>query len=423
MSNNLAKVYRVLRQAPTKLEGVFKVTDFTRILSNVQNTKEFRAVNSQFSLEQIIKTGIVRNLTKIRSQRKFCRELLLSPNWAKLCSLTSGLPNQSTLSRWYNDERLIDVLEELFLTLQRLIPLKRLRQVFKVEKRFGEILKLGYEIAAIDSSILNLSPQRYHYSTHVYHKTTRKEHFGVKLHFMVDLFNGYPVNFVPTGAHEHDTRYVDLLVDDWLSCNNLWLKSNNKKSLAPIFVLDKGYWNYSRMLNWSERGIKFVIPRKRRMLTHCQIELDSFPFDERAGFSARIWKPDQVDPIYWICQKRAKDTSQWHDLLTNVTVSNILLIIQLYLRRWLIEQIFKFLKQLFLLQCPLGTSWDALVIHLFLTVITFLLLLYFLSLTGIKRWERALSDLCLQLTSDPSVEWDIATLNMYLDKNQHYNIF
>ena len=190
--------------------------------------KEFRAKNSQFSLEQIIKIGMVRNLTKIRSQRKFCKELLLSPNWDKSCSFTGSIPDQSTLSRWYNDGRLIDVLEELFLTLQRFIPLKRLRQAFKVEKRFEKILRLSYEIIAVDSSVLNLSPRQYRYSTHVYHKTTCKKHFGAKLHFMIDLFNGYPLNFVPTGVHEHDTRYVDLLVNDWIPCNNSWLKTTVK---------------------------------------------------------------------------------------------------------------------------------------------------------------------------------------------------
>ena len=416
MSNNLTKIYRVLRQAPTKLEGVFKVTDFTRILSNVQNTKEYRAKNSQFSLEQIIKTGIVRNLTKIRSQREFGKKLLSQPNWAKLCSLTNDIPNQSTLSRWYNDERLIDVLEEIFLTLQKLIPLKRLRQAFKVDRRFEKLLKLGYEIAIVDSSILNLSPERYHYSTRVYHKTTRKEHFGAKLHFMVDLFNGYPINFVPTGAHEHDTKYVDLLVDDWIYHNNSWLKDSHKKPLIPTLILDKGYWNYKRMLNWCKGGIKFIIPRKKRMLTHCQIEFDPLPDNIQTSFSARIWKPGQEDPIYWVCQKRAKNSSQWHDLLTNIDVPNFNMIIRLYLRRWLIEEIFKFLKQLLLLQCPLGTSWDALVIHLFLVVITFLLLLYFLALTGVQRWERALTDLCIQPTSDSSVQWNITIFNAYIDK-------
>ena len=95
MSNNLTKIYRVLRQAPTKLEGVFKVTDFTRILSNIQNTKEYRAKNNQFSLEQIIKTGMVRNLTKIHSQREFGKKLLSQPSWAKLCSLTDGIPTKA----------------------------------------------------------------------------------------------------------------------------------------------------------------------------------------------------------------------------------------------------------------------------------------------------------------------------------------
>ena len=152
------------------------------------------------------------------------------------------------------------------------------------------------------------------------------------------------------------------------------------------------------------------------MLTHCQIEFDSFPDDTQTSFSACIWKLGQEDPIYWVCQKRVKDSSQWHDLLTNIDVPNFTIIIQLYLRRWHIEEIFKFLKQLFLLQCPLGTSWDALVIHLFLVVITFLLLLYFLALTGVQRWERALTDLCIQPTSDSSVQWNITIFNAYIDK-------
>ena len=152
------------------------------------------------------------------------------------------------------------------------------------------------------------------------------------------------------------------------------------------------------------------------MLTHCQIEFDSLPDDTQTSFSARIWKSGQEDLIYWICQRWAKDSSQWHDLLTNIDVPSFTIIIQLYLRRWLIEEVFKFLKQLFLLQCPLGTSWDALVIHLFLAMITFLLLLYFLALTGVQRWERALTDLCIQLTSDSSVQWNITIFNAYIDK-------
>ena len=152
------------------------------------------------------------------------------------------------------------------------------------------------------------------------------------------------------------------------------------------------------------------------MLTHCQIEFDPLPDNIQTSFSARIWKPGQEDPIYWVCQIRAKNSSHWLDLLTNIDVPNFNMIIRLYLRRWLIEEIFKFLKQLLLLQCPLGTSWDALVIHLFLVVITFLLLLYFLALTGVQRWERALTDLCIQLTSDSSVQWNITIFNAYIDK-------
>ena len=118
------------------------------------------------------------------------------------------------------------------------------------------------------------------------------------------------MNFFPTGVYEHDTKYVDFLVDDWIHHNNSWLKDSQKKSLIPILILDKSYWNYKRMVNWCKEEIKFVIPRKKRMLTYCQTEFDSLPDDTQTSFSARIWKPGQEDPIYWVCQKRAMNSSQ-----------------------------------------------------------------------------------------------------------------
>ena len=75
---------------------------------------------------------------------------------------------------------------------------------------------------------------------------------------------------------------------------------------------------------------------------------------------------------------------------------------------------FKWIKQHLILQNPLTTSWTGLVVHLYLVLILFCLLLYFIALLQINQWELVISNIWIQLTSDPTVDWSFQFLNDYL---------
>ena len=54
----LKSLHRDLRQAPSKIEGLFKVTDFNRLLSAAISTSHDVSKNKQYSFEYEIKAGI-----------------------------------------------------------------------------------------------------------------------------------------------------------------------------------------------------------------------------------------------------------------------------------------------------------------------------------------------------------------------------
>ena len=55
----LKSIHRDIRQAPSKIEGLFKVTDFNRLLSAAISNSTDVSKNKQNSLESEIKLGIL----------------------------------------------------------------------------------------------------------------------------------------------------------------------------------------------------------------------------------------------------------------------------------------------------------------------------------------------------------------------------
>ncbi len=49
----------------------------------------------------------------------------------------------------------------------------------------------------------------------VYKEVPDEEAFETSLCLVMDLFNGYPVNYIPSSANEHDSPYSNILVNNW----------------------------------------------------------------------------------------------------------------------------------------------------------------------------------------------------------------
>ena len=410
----LKSIHRDLRQAPSKIDGLFKVTDFNRLLSAAISTSNEVSKNKQYSLESEIKVGILSVLTKSKYQREFSFRLDLIPNWLKICNLSNDALHQTTLSRWWNDERVLETLDNLFVRLQDLISLKRFRKETKPNKSLEKYYKKNYQLLAIDSTVINLSPKKYKYAKKVYRGVPHEEAFGARLHLLIDLFNGYPVNYIPSGANEHDSPYANILIDNWIDNEKYWLKNDNRKSLIPLITADRGYWNKERFLDWTNRKILFITPKKKRTLTNCQIEFENFPNASSNQIQGSIWFPQNTHSFRIIFTKTTRANVNWLETITNDNNLNGNDIVKIYSKRWIIEEEFKWIKQHLTLQNPLSTSWIGLVIHLYLILILFCILLYFIALLQINQWELVISNIWIQLTSDPLVEWSFTFLNDYL---------
>ena len=272
----------------------------------------------------------------------------------------------------------METLDKLFIRLQDLISLKRIRKETKINQSLEKYYNKNYQLLEIDSTVINLSPKKYRYAKKVYRGVPHEEAYGARLHLLIDLFNGYPVNYIPSGANEHDSPYANILVDDWIDSQKYWLKKDGKNNLIPLVTADRGYWNRNRFLDWTNRNILFITPRKKRTLTNCQIEFENFPNESSNQIQRSIWLPQSTESFRIIFTKTTRNNVNWLETITNDHNLNGNDIVKIYSKRWIIEEEFKWIKQHLILQNPLTTSWTGLVIHLYLILILFCLLLYFL---------------------------------------------
>ena len=109
----LPKLMRNLRQSSNKLEGVFKTTQFERILEKcILDLEQENLSLGNYPLE-MIKAGLLSQLLQSRSQRDFVETLNSAASWRGFCNFNSDVPVQSTFSRAWNNQDLIKVLDKI----------------------------------------------------------------------------------------------------------------------------------------------------------------------------------------------------------------------------------------------------------------------------------------------------------------------
>ncbi|MCB0321356.1 MAG: IS4 family transposase [Bdellovibrionales bacterium] len=198
------------------------------------------------------------------------------------------------------------------------------RELYTDEK-FG--VDLEETVYALDASTIDLCLSVFPWAKF------RKTKAGIKLHTLLDLRGNIPVFIDITGAKCHDVKVLDKLVIE----------------PGSIYVMDRGYLDYSRLYKLTQAFAWFVTRSKKNIAYR---RLCSNPVDKSTGvrsdqnivltgFYASMDYPEKLRRIryYDVEQKRA------FIFLTNNFVLPALTIAELYKCRWQIELFFKWIKQ------------------------------------------------------------------------------
>ena len=215
----------------------------------------------------------------------------------------------------------------------------------------------------------------------------------LRMRVVMEGFQGVITNFGLITGDEHESPVADQLlaetdeIDAWLRHGPLGEK------LSPLIVFDRAYWKQKRFRELDQRGWGWVIPWKRRTLVKAQLELLNFPTSPDNPLEILVWPKNMIYLWRRIIGKTPDAPEQVWDFLTGNHTLKASTVIVLGKERWAIEQLFSWVKQQTTLKHPLGQFWMSYVTHCLLVALLQVVLVYFLLLLGIPRWQRFISKL------------------------------
>ena len=221
----------------------------------------------------------------------------------------------------------------------------------------------------------------------------RKAKGALKIHCLLEHRGCLPSFIVVTDGKCHDVkvaRDADLpLVPD------------------SILVMDRAYIDFKFLYSLDSRGVYFVTRSKRNMNYHFT-GLQTNPrrkglvADTRIhlnGHYQRLDYPDELRMVIW----RDDETGELLTFLTNNFSLAASSIAAIYKARWQIELFFKWIKQNLKIKSFLGTSFNAVMIQIWVAMCYYLVLTYIKYQTkyafGITDLTRILSEVLMERLS------------------------
>lgn len=409
-NKQLKRIVDQLHKSTSRTRGVFKATDLSRILAKHINETEADKHRKEFTTQQWIYSLITSQIHGFSEIRPFTRQLQQNQDWQFVCGLNGNVPTQRQYSRKLVDETIEEILVRSFSTYQQLIPLKLQHSHETPSLLAISLLQARYRPFRMDCTSIEVSKQRYAYAQTGYVATKKKALPSVRVHTIMDGIHGIITNFHLTPGNQHESPVGELLhaeeerISPWLT------EFPEYGVLRPFFVYDRGFWKKKRFEDLDNRGWGWSIPWKKRTLIGAQLEFVEFPVPPEQPLEVRVWRPNSDHPWRRIIQQPTSHNSQTWDILTGDWELPAAQVVILQKDRWDIEVLFGWIKRQLPLKKPLGTYWESFVIHCLLLLLLHIVLVYFLLLLQLPRWQDGLTYLLQDLCYSDTEPWTKSSL-------------
>jgi hypothetical protein len=221
----------------------------------------------------------------------------------------------------------------------------------------GESLGVDLEqtVYALDSTTIDLCLSLFPWAPF------RRTKAAIKLHTLLDLRGSIPTFIRVTGGLVSDLRLLDELIPE----------------PGSIYVMDRGYINFSRLHRFTRAQASFVIRAKRdlrfkRRYSHPIDRSSGLICDQTIVLTVPLSVEGYPDPLRRI---RFKDPETGKSLvfLSNNFELPALTITEVYRSRWQIEVFFKWIKQHLRIKSFYGTSENAVKTQIWIAISAYLL--------------------------------------------------
>ncbi|MCX7953804.1 MAG: IS4 family transposase [Bacteroidales bacterium] len=329
-----------------QLASFVKQANIEQIIQVSASDKHYK----KFKSKDHILTMLVAVITRVQSIRDLCAMFLAHRSIIHHFGIYT-LPKRSTLS-YVNKRRHYSVFEKIY---------HRLYQNYRydiLDSTRRPIIS-GKKRIAIDSTIVGLVDSLFRNVGR--YRLDGKRKGGIKLHCTLEEGSRVPQVHYISQAIEHD--------------QGGWQQMSLQK--GDIYVMDRGYLNYTKFLAMNEEGIYFV-RRMKDNSVYKSIEEKDVPDKSEAGILKDEIIEKHLDEGKKIALRRV---AYWDDVhqrlfvfITNLLEIEVDYIPLLYKSRWEIEIVFRQMKQNFQLRYFLGDNENAIRIQIWCCLIANLLI-------------------------------------------------
>ncbi len=221
------------------------------------------------------------------------------------------------------------------------------------DEDFG--LELEETVYALDASTIDLCLSLFPWAKF------RKTKAAVKLHTLLDLRGNIPTFIAITDGKVHDVNILDELIPE----------------PGAIYVMDRGYLDFTRLYTIHQGGAFFVIRSKSntrfsRVYSHRVDKSTGIQCDQSitlSGFYPKKEYPEKLRRVkFFDVEKKRR-----FNFLTNQFALPAITIAELYRSRWQIELFFKWIKQHLRIKAFYGTSENAVKTQIWIAVSIYVL--------------------------------------------------
>jgi len=236
--------------------------------------------------------------------------------------------------------------------------------------------KKAFKILGIDSSFIKINRD---FARLGYCSSTKSIEKGIKIHLAA--LPGkltLPLTAMITPGDVSEQKEFDYVLDDCSIMIDL---------MKVILVFDKGYWNFDRFADLTERGIRFITLMKKGTVYEVISEKNWKNISDK---KIRLSNSLELRLI------QVKICDEIEEYLTNIFDLSANDILLAYNQRWDIEIFFREIKSYLKIDHFMSKTLNGMLIQIFCTLIAYALMvlfkiiygLYWVSIIEIKRWVK-----------------------------------